>query len=46
MHILEAESYNLFGELSEDLSLGGSLSDPSGVREDPEYIGVFVIKAR
>lgn len=46
MHNLEGESYNLFGELSEDLSLGGSLLDSSGVREDPEYIGVFVIKAR
>ena len=29
MHNLKAENYALFGELVEDLSLGGSLSDSS-----------------
>lgn len=48
MHNLRAESYILFGELCEDLSLGHSLSatrDCFGeVREESGYVGVFAIR--
>ena len=55
MHNLKAESYVFFGELSEDLSTGHSISDSSERllqtdkgqgRGEPRYIGVFATKTR